>query len=146
MPSRRTLERLIAEDEALIVRMKATLEQMERGVEAMKSALEAHISAEQALSTIEAQRSMLGSKMELQNTGANKRVRIAATMTAGATKAKRALLEAGLTPQDVADKRKVGRSTVDAWCRGTRAIPRAHRDWLEEKHGIPGRVWPKTTD
>jgi DNA-binding transcriptional regulator YiaG len=90
--------------------------------------------------------SMLRSKMELQNERVNKRVKIAATMTTGATEAKRALLEAGLTPQDVATARKVGRSTVDAWCRGTRSIPRADRDWLKSRYGIPLRVWKKQAE
>lgn len=89
-------------------------------------------------------RSMLGSKMELQNERVNKRVKIAATMTEDATKAKRALLEAGVTPQDVADSLGVGRSTVNAWCNGTRSIPKRYASKLLKQHRIPLDAWQKT--
>ena len=91
--------------------------------------------------------SMLGSKMELQNAGAkSKRVKIAASMTEQETPAKKALLAANLTPQDVADALKVGRSTVNAWCNGTRSIPKRYRDQLKKDHRIPPGVWKKTSE
>jgi DNA-binding transcriptional regulator YiaG len=98
--------------------------------------------APKALSSIREERSMLSSKMELQNERVNKRVKISATMTSESG-AKRALLEAGITPRDVAALLGVGHSTVNAWCTGARSIPRAHVDRLREKHKIPAKVWPK---
>ncbi len=143
MPSRlEQLSQWIADlegDEAsLLASLKQVRETRRHLIEAKK--------AEESLSITAQQRSMLGSKMETENHVANKRVKISQAMTTNASEAKQALTEAGLTPQDVADKRKVGRSTVDAWCRGTRPIPRKHREWLTEKYGIPARVWLKRAD
>ena len=94
------------------------------------------------LTNTQQDRSMFGSKMELQRAATSKRVKIAAKMTSD-TDAKRALLEANLTSSDVATLLGVGQSTVNAWCTGARSIPRAHVDRLREKHRIPARVWPK---
>jgi hypothetical protein len=94
------------------------------------------------LPRMQQERSMLSSKMELQNAGAkSKRVKIAASMTEQDTPAKKALFAANLTPQEVATALGVGRSTVNAWCNGTRSIPRRYRELLASKHRIPAKVW-----
>lgn len=136
MPTRAQLEKLADEAAASAAehgRLRAVMLEQERQLRAM---------AAQALPSTSAERSMLGSKMELQNAGAKStRVKISAARTEQDTDAKKALLDANLTPQDVADTLKVGRSTVNAWCNGTRSIPRRYRDKLADKHGIPASVW-----
>lgn len=92
--------------------------------------------------TINGSRSMFSSKMEIENARASKRVKIAASMTSDSN-AKRALLEANITPKDVAALLGVGHSTVNAWCTGARSIPRCYVNRLREKHRIPANVWPK---
>lgn len=100
--------------------------------------------AESRLSLTEPSSSMFGSKMELQNAGAKDRhVKTAATMTKRETRARKALLNANLTPQDVASELKVGRSTVNAWLTGTRSIPKHHARTLKEKRRIPLDAWEK---
>jgi len=98
--------------------------------------------AESVLPSISAERSMFGSKMELQNDRVNKRVKISKAMTSDSP-AKKALLEANLTPKDIAALLGVGHSTVNAWCTGARSIPRQYVGRLKEKHRIPAKVWPK---
>ncbi len=103
--------------------------------------------ADEVLPMVASQRSMLGSKMELQNAGAkSKRVKIAAKMTEHETPAKKALFAANVTPQEIADELGVGRSTVNAWCNGTRSIPRRYRERLLKKRNIPVGVWPNQAD
>lgn len=143
----RQAEANVAEYEELLKQARAHVTELEDALAAQQSvARMLRELVETGFTSIKRERSMLSSKMELENARVNKRVKIAATMTGNATKAKRALLEVGLTPQDVADKRKVGRSTVDAWCRGTRSIPRADREWLKAEYGIPFHVWKKQAE
>lgn len=101
-------------------------------------------------STNKKRRSIIGSKMELDTEPKTKRVKIAAGRTQQETDAKRALLEAGVTPAEVATERGVGRSTVNAWCLGTRGIPERHRAALSKSHGkrkaIDPTVWPKLAE
>jgi len=100
------------------------------------------LAAERALTDTQQHRSMLGSKMELQNARQSKRVKISRKMTSDSV-AKKALLEANITPKDVATLLGVGHSTVNAWCTGARSIPREHVERLREKHRIAAKVWPK---
>lgn len=104
--------------------------------------LATEIEADPALSSITESRSMFRSKMELENEQVSKRVKISSKMTSDSP-AKKALLEANITPKDVAALLGVGHSTVNAWCTGARSIPRSHVDRLREKHRIPAKVWPK---
>lgn len=100
------------------------------------------------LSNMQQDRSMLGSKMELRNADAKStRVKIAAGMTDNETPARKAILDANVTPQDIAKELGVGRSTVNAWCNGTRSIPTKYREALARGHGprkpIRPSVWSK---
>lgn len=112
----------------------------------LETALGAVLAIDEALPSTATTSSMLSSKMEENSDVLTKNVKIAMTMTVGASKAKLALLEAGLTPADVAAKLKVGRSTVSAWCRGARAIPKKYRDRLKAEYEIPPSVWLKKAD
>jgi DNA-binding transcriptional regulator YiaG len=147
MPTRKALERLAEQAERDRVAWQARADAAERQRDELRRMAEDMKAAEEALLSMKADSSMLGSKMELQNAGAkSKRVKIAASMTEQETDAKRALLAANLTPQDVADALGVGRSTVNAWCNGTRSIPRRYRDRLKKDHRIPPGVWKKTAE
>lgn len=100
------------------------------------------------LTNTQQDRSMSGSKMELRNVETKStRVRIAAAMTEQETPARKAILDANVTPQEIADELKVGRSTVQAWIDGTRSIPDGHVEALSKPHGtrraIRPRVWKK---
>ena len=97
--------------------------------------------AENPLSRIPKERSMLSSKMEELSAATKKRVNISRSMTDNPTKARKAILDAGLTPQDIADTLGVGRSTVNAWCNGTRSIPQRYAERLLKRHHIPLDAW-----
>jgi len=90
---------------------------------------------------------MFSSKMELEKPPANKRVSIAVGMTDNETPARKAVMEAGVTPADIASELGVGRSTVQAWITGDRSIPRSCRDALAKPKGarkaIKAGVWKK---
>ena len=101
-------------------------------------------------------RSILGSKMQLENEPTTKSLRIAAGRTKRRHPAKRAFLEAGKTDDDIAKeaaavvKRDVSRATVSAWmARGANArpIPRA---LVEHFRKPPYRIapdsWAKIAD
>lgn len=81
--------------------------------------------------------------MELQTTPKNKRVQKSANRTVIESKARRALLDAGLSAQDVAKRCKVGVSTVNAWCVGRRSIPDRYATDLRDWKKIPVAAWLK---
>ncbi len=94
--------------------------------------------------TTGAKRSIVGSKVEANVTGKSRFVRQAASRTRRDSEAKRTLLEAGYTDQDVADALKVGRSTVNAWFSGARSIPAVHVKTLAAApFKVPASAWPR---
>jgi hypothetical protein len=141
------LEPALAEADAEVAKIREALAEAEKMRAFIASRLERARAreAESRLTNMLPKRSMLSSKMELQKPPTSTRVKIAATKTERASDAKRALLEAGLTDGDVAKLLKVGRSTVNAWCGGTRPIPQRYAEALKTKHKISLNVWPKTS-
>jgi DNA-binding transcriptional regulator YiaG len=142
--SLRELERLLAAFLRDEVELAAKLEAVRKGIPQLRQMIAEAKAAELSTST-NASSSMFGSKMEIQNERANKRVKISASMTSDSAP-KRAMLEAGITSRDVAKLLHVGHSTVNAWCTGARSIPRHHAIQIRNKHRIPVAVWPKLAD
>lgn len=136
------LRKMARENREMAAKLRERADKHERWAAENDRQAEEVEAAENALPSITRDRSMFGSKMEIENERANKRVKIAASMTSDSD-AKRALLEAGITSRDVASLLGVGHSTVNAWCTGARSIPRGYVDRLREKHRIPAKVWPK---
>jgi hypothetical protein len=93
-------------------------------------------------------RSIVGSKMQLQNAPTTKKMRIAASRTKRAHPAKKIWLESGRTDKDIAKEVGVGRSTVSAWMAepgtdGFRPIPRRLAERFLRDDKIPLEAWAR---
>lgn len=145
MPTARQLRTLAAQArrDAARWRSKAALaDEQARELDRLAAMLD-----RSGLPDTEKDRSIIGSNMHVETAPPTKKLRISASRSKVDSDAKRALIDAGVTPEDVAAELDVGRSTVNAWCLGKRAIPASHRDALAKAHGkrkaIAASVWPR---
>jgi hypothetical protein len=90
-------------------------------------------------------RSNIGSNMQAETTGKSRRTRISAGRAEKDTPSRQAAVAADLTDLMIAEITGAGRSTVQAWHSGARAVPRRHAEKLA-KRGIPVDCWAKLSD
>jgi hypothetical protein len=94
--------------------------------------------------TIGSNHARLSSNVQLDLSSKSARVKNAGTRTRKGSPAKQALLLSGHTDKDLAEACAVGRSTVNAWMNGTRAIPPQHvKTAARPPFNIPLLSWPK---
>jgi hypothetical protein len=90
-------------------------------------------------------RSNLSSNMQAETAGKSRRTRISAGRAEKDTPSRQAAVAADLTDLMIAEITGAGRSTVQAWHSGARAVPRRHAEKLA-KRGIPVDCWAKLSD
>lgn len=153
MPTLADLQRLHTEESAHnaslrrdIALAQKLLGQSDRRLAELAEAIAEMAEVESRLTGTQQDRSMFRSKMDIQVATARKNVKTSAKMSSD-SEAKKALIEAEITPRDVAKLLGVGHSTVNAWCTGARSIPKRYAARLaSSKHKIPVGVWPKLAD
>jgi hypothetical protein len=128
------IRRSLAAAEARAQRLRDEAGLAEREAELMRQLLALHDGPN---------RSNIGSNMQADAlAGKSREVKISANRTRKESPSRAAAVAANLPDGAIAKLLKVGRSSVNAWHRGTRAIPAACAAALE-KRGIDRSVWPK---